>query len=505
MVTKIGFDNAKYLREQSAEILKRVNLFHNKLYLEFGGKLLFDYHAARVLPGFDPNVKMQLLQKLKDDAEIILCICAGDIEKRKMRADFGVAYDADTLRTLDDFREWGLFVRAVLITRFEEQPGAISFRNQLERRGIQVVTHRLTRGYPHDVDTIVSPEGYGANPFIETERPIVVVTGPGPGSGKLATCLGQLYHEHVRGVRAGYAKFETFPIWSLPLDHPVNVAYESATCELRDATVMDRFHYDAYCEHSVNYSRDMEAFPLVQRILEKITGTTAIYRSPTDMSVNRAGFGITDDAVVREAAKQELIRRWFRYACEYTIGLVNRETVTRAEELMTRAGATKNDRRVVVEAERAAQEGIRLNKGNEGIFCGAAIELNDGTIITGNNSPLLHAASALILNAVKHLAGIPPELHLLSPALTESEARLNRDDFAGRSPSLDLEETLISLSIGAAFNPSAEAAVEKLRELRGCELHLTHMPSPGDSAGLRKIGVNVTSNPAFASKYLFAT
>ncbi len=503
MVKRIGFDNEKYLAEQSEEILSRVKRFNNKLYLEFGGKILFDYHAARVLPGFDPNVKMRLLQKLKDDAEIVLAIYAGDIEKKKMRADFGITYDADALRTIDDFHEWGLTVRAVVITRFENQPAALVFKNKLERRGIAVYTHRYTKGYPTDVDTIVSPEGYGANPYIETKRPIVVVTGPGPGSGKLATCLSQLYHEHLRGVNAGYAKFETFPIWNLPLKHLVNVAYESATCELKDVNVIDHFHLEAYGVSAVNYNRDVEAFPLLKRILEKITGQPSPYKSPTDMGVNRAGFGIVDDAAVVEASRQEIIRRYFRYSCEYALGLVNRETVERAEVIMKDVGAKPTDRPVVEPALRAAEEAREKGKGNDGIFCGAAIELSDGTVITGHNSPFMHAASALVLNAGKHLARIPKEIDLLPPAVTNSIAHLKKDICGGRSASLDLEEALICLSIGATFNPAAAVALEKLRELRGCEVHLTHMPSPGDEAGFRKIGANVTSNPQFASKYLF--
>lgn len=503
MVFKAGFDNEKYLKEQSEEILKRVKMFNNKLYLEFGGKILFDYHAARVLPGFDPNVKMRLLNKLKDNAEIILCIYAGDIERKKMRADFGITYDADAMRTIDDFNFWGLTVRAVVITRFEGQPSAESFKNKLERRGIKVYTHSFTKGYPTDVDTIVSPEGYGKNPYIETEKPIVVVTGPGPGSGKLATCLSQLYHENLRGVNAGYAKFETFPIWNLPLKHLVNVAYESATCELKDVNLIDHFHVEAHKEYSVNYNRDVDAFPLVRRIIEKITGAPSIYKSPTDMGVNRAGFGIIDDAACAEASKQEIIRRYFRYSCEYAMGLVSKDTVQRAEMIMKDINAKPSDRVIVEHANRSAIDAKNHNKGYDGIYCGAAIELKDGSIVTGNNSLLMHAASALVLNAVKHLAKIPSEIHLLQPNITESIGYLKKDIYKARGIGLDLEETLIALSISATFNPTASAAMEKLKELRGCEVHLTHMPTPGDEVGLRKLGINVTSNPEFASKHLF--
>src|SRR5512137_1231572 len=334
MPAQTGFDNGRYLEQQSGAILERVQGSNGKLYLEFGGKLLFDYHAARVLPGFNPNVKMQLLHKLKDQSEVVLCIFAGDIEKKKMRADFGITYDTDALKTIDELGEWDVTVRAVVITRFNRQPAAVAFKNKLERRGIRVYTHRATQGYPTDVDTIVSAEGYGANPFIETERPIVVVTGPGPGSGKLATCLSQLYHEHHRGQPAHYAKFETFPIWNLPLKHEVNVAYEAATAELRDVNQIDHFHLEAYGQSAVNYNRDIEAFPLLRRILERITGQPSVYKSPTDMGVNRAGFGIVEDSVCRAAARQEVIRRYYSYACEYAMGLVDRDSVERVELIM---------------------------------------------------------------------------------------------------------------------------------------------------------------------------
>ncbi|MCK5809206.1 DUF1846 domain-containing protein [bacterium] len=503
MSVDVGFDNEKYLTLQYEEILKRVEKFNDKLYLEFGGKILFDFHASRVLPGFDPNVKMRLLDMLKKDAEIIMCIYAGDIEKKKMRADFGITYDADAMRTIDDFSDWGLTVRAVVITRFEGQPSAIAFKNKLERRGVTVYLHTFTKGYPTDVDTIVSPEGYGKNPFIKTEKPIVVVTGPGPGSGKLATCLSQVYHEHINGVNAGYAKFETFPIWNMPLKHLVNVAYESATCELKDVNVIDHFHHDAYDKYSVNYNRDIEAFPLLKRIIEKITGEPSFYKSPTDMGVNCAGFGITNDALVTEASKQEIIRRYFRYSCEYALGLVDIDTVQRAELIMKGIDAKPSDRVVVDAAKKSAWDAKQDGKGSDGFFCGAAIELNDKAVVTGHNSPLMHAASALILNTVKHLAGIPDDIHLLQPNITESISYLKKDIFQRKALSLDLEETLIALSISATFNPSASVAVEKLKELRGCEMHLTHLPSPGDEVGLRKLGINVTSNPEFASKQLF--
>ena len=503
MAKKIGFDNEKYLKEQTESILERAKTFENKLYLEFGGKLLFDYHASRVLPGFDPNVKMRLLHKIKDKADIILCIYAGDIERKKVRADFGITYDSDAMKLIDDLRDWGLDVRAVVITRFEGQPSATLFKNKLERRDVTVYTHRFTKGYPTDVDTIVSDEGYGANEHIETEKPIVVVTGPGPGSGKLATCLSQLYHDHKMGIHSGYAKFETFPIWSIPLKHPVNVAYEAATADLRDFNMIDPFHLEAYGKTAINYNRDVEVFPVIKRILEKIVGKNSVYRSPTDMGVNRAGFGISDDEVVREAAKQEIIRRYFRYSCEYAVGLVGRETTQRAELIMRELSLQPTDRKVVEPARQAAREAQEKGKGHEDIFCGAAIELDDGLIVSGKNSPLMHAASSLVLNSIKILADIPDKIPLIAAGIVESIGNMKREVLGTGSASMDLEEILIALSISATTNPAAQLAVEKLRELKGCEAHITHIPTPGDEAGLRKLGVNLTSDPEFATRSLF--
>jgi uncharacterized protein (UPF0371 family) len=401
---KNGFDNEKYIKEQTAEILKRVKRFNNKLYLEFGGKLLFDYHAARVLPGYDPNVKMRLIKELIDRADILLCIYAGDIERKKIRADFGITYDSDALKLIDDLRGWNINVMGVVITRFENQPSAILFKNKLERRNIRVFTHSYTKGYPTNVDLIVSDEGYGANEHIHTQKPLVIVTGPGPGSGKLATCLSQLYHDYKKGITSGYAKFETFPIWNMPLKHPVNVAYEAATADIRDFNQIDPFHLDAYGEAYVNYNRDIEVFPVLKRILEKITGKKSFYQSPTDMGVNRAGFAITDDDVTKEAAKQEIIRRYFRYRCEYAMGFADRETVQRVELFMNDFNLNPENRIVVKPARDAAKDAMERDRGNEGIYCGAAIELKDGTIITGSNSPLMHAASSVVIHALKHLA-----------------------------------------------------------------------------------------------------
>jgi len=502
---RIGFDNEKYLKQQSAAILERVKRFNNKLYLEFGGKIIFDMHASRVLPGFDPNVKMRLLRKLKDKADIILCIYAGDIERRKVRADFGITYDVDALKLIDDLKEWEIDVTAVVITRFDNQPAAKIFKNKLERRGVKVYTHRFTKGYPMDIDVIVSDEGYGANDYIETTQPLVVVTGPGPGSGKLATCLSQLYHDHKRGVDSGYAKFETFPIWNMPLKHPVNVAYEAATADLRDFNLIDPFHLDTYNKTAINYNRDVEIFPVLKRILEKITGSRSFYQSPTDMGVNCAGYGIVDDKVVREAAKQEMIRRYFRYNCEYALGFVDKETVDRSELIMKELNIGPENRSVVEPARKAAQEAQEKGKGHEDIFCGAAIELKDGTIITGKNSPLMHATSSLILNAIKQLGDIPDKIHLLSPNILESIGKLKKNISKTKTISLDLEEALIALSISAATNPTSQLAMEKLNELQGCEVHITHIPTPGDESGLRRLGVNLTSDPHFSTKSLFIT
>jgi uncharacterized protein (UPF0371 family) len=500
----VAFDNEKYLEEQSKAILKRIERFDNKLYLEFGGKLVFDHHASRVLPGFDPNVKMRLLNRLADKAEIIICIYAGDIESKKIRADFGISYDADTFKLIDDLREWGLVVRAVVITRFEAQPAAETFRTKLERRGVRVYTHRPIEGYARDISRTVSHEGYGSNPYIETERPLVVVNAPGPNSGKMATCLSQVYHEHRRGVDAGYAKFETFPIWNLPLKHPVNSAYEAATAELRDVNLIDPFHLEAHKETAVNYNRDVEAFPLLKRILERIIGADSVYQSPTDMGVNRAGYAIVDDAAAREAAKQEIIRRYFRYSCEYASGLADIETVQRVEALMEENSVRPENRPTVIPAREAAAKAEQsAGKGHEGAFVGASLQLPNGSIATGRNSPLMHAASSLVINSIKQLAGIPRQLELLGDNIIGSVAKLKKEILARRSISLDVGEVLVALSIGGTTNPTARLALEQLPKLRGCEAHMTHIPTPGDERGLRGLGVNLTSDPVFASDRLF--
>jgi len=508
MTKKIGFDNEKYLKEQTAAILDRVKKFDNKLYLEFGGKLCFDYHAARVLPGYDPNVKIRLLQLLKDKIDIVLCIYAGDIERGRVRGDFGITYDVATLKLIDDLRKWGLDILAVAITRFSNQSTAVMFKNKLERRGVKVYLHYPIEGYPADVDHIVSEKGFGKNEYVETKKPIVVVTAPGPNSGKLAACLSQLYQEHRRGANAGYAKFETFPIWNLALKHPVNVAYEAATADIQDFNLVDPFHLNKYNKTSINYNRDVESFPILKLILSKIfdkDSNLPMYNSPTDMGVNRAGFGIVDDNVVQDAAKQELIRRFFRYNSEFMLGIERKETVERVVLLMEELGVKVTDRQVVEVARSSAEDAEAKGKGNEGIYCGAAIQLNDERIITGKNSKLMHAASSLILNAVKVLANIPDEILLLSPHIISQIAKLKEGILDTESESLDLEETLIALSISAATSHTAELAMKKLVDLRGCEVHMTHIPTPGDEVGLKRLGVNLTTDGKFSSRNLFVT
>ncbi len=494
---KIGFDHEKYLEEQSKYILERVNNY-DKLYLEFGGKLLFDLHAKRVLPGFDAKIK--LLHKLKENVEVVICVYAGDIERNKIRGDFGITYDMDVLRLIDDLRSYDLEVNSVVITRYNDQPSTTVFINKLERRGIKVYKHRATKGYPTDVDTIVSEEGYGKNPYIETSKPIVVVTAPGPGSGKLATCLSQLYHENKRGNVAGYSKFETFPVWNVPLKHPLNIAYEAATVDLKDVNMIDYFHLDAYGETAVNYNRDLETFPVLKRIIEKITGKESVYKSPTDMGVNRVGFGIVDDEVVKEASRQEIIRRYFKTGCEYKKGYVDKEVFEHAKLIMEQVNLKPEDRKVVIPArERAA----RLKEENNNISTAVAIELNDGTVLTGKSSELLDAAAAALLNSVKHLANIADDIHLISPVILEPILDLKYKTLSNQKVSLNCEEVLIALSISAATNPTAQVAMEKLAMLKNCQAHSTTILSVSDEQTLRKLGIDVTCDAEYASQSLF--
>ncbi|MEG2088339.1 MAG: DUF1846 family protein, partial [Angelakisella sp.] len=437
---KIGFDHQKYIAEQSKYIRERVTGW-DKLYLEFGGKLMFDTHAKRCLPGYQENAKLELLASLADSAEIIICVHAGDIERNKARGDSGITYGMDVFRLIDDLRSYGLKVNSVLVTRYEEQPAAAMFMQKLENRGVKTYSHKPIVGYPTDVDTIVSDKGYGVNPYIETTRPIVVVTGPGPGSGKLATCLNQLYHEHQRGMRVGYAKFETFPVWNIPLKHPLNVAYEAATVDLKDFNILDSFHLEAYGTTAVNYNRDMEMFPVVRRIIERITGEESLYKSPTDMGVNRISSGIIDDEVVREASRQEIIRRYFRTACDYKTGAAGEEAYQRMRFILDGQGLRPEDRTVVVPTRNyLEQTKVRLGK-TDGIAA-MGIEMADGTIITGRNSELMTAAAAAVLNAIKHLGNIPDEMHLLPPIIIEPILKLKTECLKNRYHLLSCEEIL---------------------------------------------------------------
>ncbi|MFC1674417.1 DUF1846 domain-containing protein [Candidatus Omnitrophota bacterium] len=508
MTKKTGFDNEKYLKEQSAAILDRVKKLGDKLYLEFGGKLCYDYHASRVLPGYDPNVKIRLLQLLKNKIDIVLAIYAGDIEKGRVRGDFGITYDAATFKLIDDLRGWGLDILAVVITRFANQPSAVIFKNKLERRGVKVYLHYPIDGYPVNVDLVASDEGFGKNDYIKTKSPIVVVTAPGPNSGKLATCLSQIYNEHKRGANVGYAKFETFPIWNIPLKHPVNLAYEAATADILDFNLVDPFHLNTYKKTAVNYNRDVECFPIVKSILSRIFGKQSnipTYNSPTDMGVNRAGFGITNDEAVQEAARQEIIRRYFRYNAEYVMGIERKETVDKVLLLMEELSLKVTDRTVVGPARKAAEQAEKKNKVKTGIYCGSAIQFPDGRIITGKNSKLMHAASSLVLNAVKTLANIPDEILLLSPHIIAQIAKLKQGVLNTESESLDLEETLIALAISATTNHTAEVAMEKLEGLKNCDVHITHIPAPGDEVGLKRLGVRLTTDGKFSSSNLFLT
>ncbi len=500
---KIGFDHEKYLREQTDFILERVEKYNNKLYLEFGGKLFYDYHASRVLPGFDVNAKVKLLRKLKEKAEIIVCVYAGAIESNKIRADFGITYDIDVMRLIDDLRGWDLDINSVVITRYTGQSSADIFRQKLERRGIKTYTHTHTPGYPTDVELIVSDDGYGDNPYIETTKPLVVVAAPGPGSGKLATCLSQLYHEYKRGIKAGYSKFETFPIWNLPLKHPVNIAYEAATTDLNDKNLIDHFHLEYYGESTVNYNRDIEIFPVVKRIIEKITGEVSMYQSPTDMGVNRAGLAITDDEACREAAKQEIIRRYFIALCEYKKGFADEETPKRNRLIMNELGLSTEDREVVAPAREAARLASERKNGVKST--GAAIMLKSGEIVTGKGSDLMNASAALLLNAVKKLSCLPDDMHIMAPSILEPIINMKRDVLHSKKPVLDTEEVLIALSISAVAGSNAEIAIEHIENLRDCEAHSNTIIGPTDEMVFKRLGINMTSDPEYATKELFYT
>lgn len=500
---EIGFDANKYIEEQSKYILERINDKNSeRLYLEFGGKLVHDKHAMRVLPGFDENAKIKLLQKMKDQAEIIICIFAGDITTNKTRQDFGITYDLEVLRLIDTFRKYDLSINSVVITRYEDQPAVNMFINKLNRRGIKTYKHHFTKGYPTDVDTIVSDEGYGANPYIEVTKPLVVVTGPGGGSGKLATCLSQLYHDYRRGKKVRYAKFETFPIWNLPLKHPVNVAYEAATADLKDVNMIDSFHLEAYGQMAVNYNRDLEVFPVIKRIIEKITGEEADYKSPTDMGVNRAGFSIFDDKIVRKAAEQEIIRRYFIAQCDYKKGKISEDSLLRSKLLMDDLKIKSEDRSVVKPARDYAEYKRSLDKKYENVVV-MAIEMPDGTFVTGRSSRRMVAAASAILNAIKKLSGLSDDIYLLSPNVLETIQHLKTNILHNEKSSLNVEEILSALTISATTNPSAQVAVEKLLLLFGCKAHCTAILSDRDEQTLRELGLDVTCDPEYLTTNLY--
>ena len=488
-MTKIGYDNDKYLQTQSAHIRERLASFGGKLYLEFGGKLYDDNHAARVLPGFRPDSKLQMLLQLKDQVEMVIAINAADIEKNKIRGDLGITYDRDVIRLINIFRDFGLYVSSVVLTRYARQPGARAFQTRLEGMGVKVYHHYAIAGYPSDTAHIVSDEGFGQNDYIETTRELVVVTAPGPGSGKLATCLSQLYHEHKRGVQAGYAKFETFPVWNLALNHPVNLAYEAATADLSDVNMIDPFHLHAYNVTTVNYNRDVEAFPVLVAMFEKILGYCP-YKSPTDMGVNMVGNCIVDDEVCREASRQEIIRRYYDALCEAKKGKLSDDVVFKLELLMKKLGVTTEARKVVAAA---------MTRDAETGDAAAAMELPDGTIVTGRTSELLGASSALLLNALKKLGGMPDDLHLISANALEPIQHLKVDHLGNRNPRLHTDETLIALSISAVSNPMAEYAMQQLSKLRGCDVHSSVILSPVDEKTFKRLGVHLTCEPRYGA------
>ena len=492
-MNRIGFDNDKYLKMQSEHIRERISHFGGKLYLEFGGKLFDDYHASRVLPGFKPDSKLQMLLQLKDQAEVVIVINAADIEKNKVRGDLGITYDMDVLRLIDVFRNAGLYVGSVVLTRFESQPAAEAFQKRLEYLGVKVYRHYPIAGYPSELAAIISDEGYGKNEYIETTRELVIVTAPGPGSGKMATCLSQLYHEHKRGIEAGYAKFETFPIWNLPLKHPVNLAYEAATADLNDVNMIDPFHLEAYGKTTVNYNRDVEIFPVLSAMFERILGSSP-YKSPTDMGVNMAGNCIIDDEATREASKQEIIRRYYMAMCAARQGIADQEQAFKIEILMKQAGITTADRKVVAAA---------LKKSEETDAPAVAAQLPNGKIITGKTSSLLGSSSALLLNALKELAGIDDSEMLLPPSVIEPIQKLKVDHLGNRNPRLHTDEVLIALSICAAQNPSAKLAMQQLDNLKGTEIHSTVILSQIDEKVFRKLGANVTCEPRYQTNNLY--
>lgn len=491
---EIGFDNDLYMRKQKQYIEERIEAVQGKLYLEFGGKLFDDFHASHVLPGFEVNAKIRLLHELRDKTEIVFCVSADDIEKTKIRADLGITYDMDVLRLIDDITHLGISVNSVVITRYTGQTAADNFASKLSIRGVRNYIHRPIENYPTDIDHIVSDEGFGINPYIETTKPLVVVTAPGPGSGKLATCLSQVYHESQKGVKAGYAKFETFPIWNLPLKHPVNLAYEAATADLQDVNMIDPFHLEAYGISTVNYNRDIEAFPIVKAMLDRIIGNADFYRSPTDMGVNMAGYAIFDDEVVKAASGQEVISRYYKAACDHRQGKGNEAAMEKIKLIMQQLNLTLEDRPVVRPA---------LDKKETSSSPAVAIQLDDGRVITGKASSLMSACSAAMLNSVKELANIDDRIALVSPVILEPILKLKIDILSSRSSVLKLDDVLIALCISAATNPTAAMAVEMLPRLRGCDIHSTQMLHSGDESILRRLNMRLTCEPVYPSKDLF--
>ena len=480
-----GFDNQKYLEMQSAKILERIDMFGDKLYLEFGGKLFDDYHASRVLPGFEPDSKIKMLSQLKDKAEILIVINSNDIEKNKYRSDLGITYDLDVLRLIDIFRGKGFYVGSVVLTRFANQPSSVAFQKRLEMLGIKVYRHYPIDGYPSEVEKIVCDEGIGKNEYVVTTRPLVVVTAPGPGSGKMATCLSQLYHENKRGVKAGYAKYETFPVWNLPLNHPVNAAYEAATADLNDMNMIDPFHVDAYGEMAVNYNRDVEIFPVLSAMLSKVMGQSP-YKSPTDMGVNMAGYCIIDDACVQKASKQEIIRRFYAAQLEVRKGAISKEVVSKIEILMQKMQITIGDREVVKPA---------LEKEQQTNAPSCAIQLTDGRIVTGKTGKLLGASAAALLNALKVLGGIDDEVDIISSSVIEPIQKLKVNHMGSKNPRLHTDEILLSLSVSAVTNPIAKRALDELSNLKGSQLHSSVILSHVDVMTLKKLGIDITCEP----------
>jgi len=490
----LGFDNNKYLKMQSEHILERISSFDNKLYLEFGGKLFDDYHAVRVLPGFEPDSKLRMLLKLKDQAEIVVVISATDIENSKVRGDIGITYDADVLRLIDEFRNIGLYVGSVVITKYSGQKSADKYKSLLENKGLKVFKLNLIPNYPSDLEFVVSENGYGNNDYVETTRPLVVVTAPGPGSGKMSFCLSQLYHEYTKkGIKAGYAKFETFPIWNIPLNHPVNLAYEAATVDLDDVNMIDPYHLEAYGKTTVNYNRDIEIFPLLETIFTHIYGCCP-YKSPTDMGVNMAGNCIVDDDVIKKAAKEEIVRRYFNTLCDEKMGKANINAVQKCEMLMKQAHTSVTDRDVCSAA---------LQKSNLEGKPAVAIGLPNGEIVTGKTSLLLSSTSAVIINALKVMANIDDALHLISPELIEPIQQLKEGILGDKSIKMHLAELLIALSIQSTSSENSRAALSKLEQLKGCDAHSSIMISQDDLSIFKKLGVNVTCEPVFKNNNLF--